>query len=204
MSLASWKVRAGLSAGLLIVMLGASLAPADTVGGVNKAPVILSLTAVQVAGQKYRISGTVADETPASCGVVITGAASGVALCDAQGNFDAVFDVAAPGAITAVAGDGQLSSAPVGLTLTNAAPTTTIQVRRVENILRFSGTVTDEVPAGLTVTLSGATWLNGTSATVTANGTWSVSVSSRPGSAGTATATVTDWYGLTGSASTTY
>ena len=204
MSLASWKVRAGLSAGLLIVMLGASLAPADTVGGVNKAPVILSLTAVQVAGQKYRISGTVADETPASCGVVITGAASGVALCDAQGNFDAVFDVAAPGAITAVAGDGQLSSAPVGLTLTNAAPTTTIQVRRVENILRFSGTVTDEVPAGLTVTLSGATWLNGTSATVTANGTWSVSVSSRPGSAGTATATVTDWYGLTGSASTAY
>jgi len=206
MSLSSWKVRAGLPAGLLIVLLGAPVAPADDVagGGANAAPVILTLNAVQIPGKKFRIYGTVRDETPGSCGVVVTGAAGGTVLCDSTGAFTGDFDVAAPGQITAVAGDGQLSSAPATLTLANNAPTTTVRCRRLGNNFTFSGTVTDEAPAGLTVTLSGFTGLNGTTATVTANGTWSVTVTLSQFASGTATAKVTDWYGLTGQASTPF
>ena len=53
---------------------GSKLPP--PIGGENNAPVIISLQQQQVAGQKFRIFGSVADETPQSCGVVISGAAS--------------------------------------------------------------------------------------------------------------------------------
>jgi hypothetical protein len=194
---------------LLIAFTIVPVVHSDDVGGGsgssgNQAPVIVSLTAVQVPGKKFRISGRVADETPASCGVVISGAASGVTLCDANGNFDAIYDVATPGDITAIAGDGQLSSTPVGLTLGNAAPTTTIRAVRSGGQWTFSGTVTDEAPAGLTVTLSGAPGLNGRTATVAADGTWSITLILFSQAQGIANATVTDWYGLTGRASTPF
>ena len=171
----------------------------------NVAPVISSITAVQVAGQKFRIYGKVTDDTPSSCGVVLSGAASGVVLCDSSGNFDGVFNVATPGPATAVAGDGQLQSAPVNLALANAAPMTTVTaVHGANGIVTFSGKVTDEVPAGLTVTLAGGPGLGGTFATVLADGTWSVSVTLPIGASGMVAATVTDWYGLTGTGYTTY
>ena len=166
---------------------------------------ISSITAVQVAGQKFRIYGTVTDDNPGSCSVTLTGAATGAAPCDASGNFDATFDVATPGTATAVANDGQVSSAGVNVTLANNAPGTTCKaVVGTGNILTISGKVTDEVPAGLTVILSGSRAVNGLSAIVLANGTWSTSTSIPPGSHGTVTATVTDWYGLTGSGSSSY
>jgi hypothetical protein len=233
MLITSWKVRAGMPAALVLFLLAGPtfaqsvIAPPLTKGGepvappprggagggggggggggANQAPVISSISAVQVAGRKFRIYGKVTDDTPATCGVVLSGAASGVVLCDASGNFDGIFDVETPGAATAVAGDGQLNSAPVNLMLGNAAPTITVRaVHGANDTVTFSGTVGDEVPAGLVVTLAGGPGVAGTSAIVLADGTWSVPVTLASGATGTVTATVTDWYGLTGSASTTY
>jgi len=180
--------------------------PPKKPGGGNNPPVLLSLAAQQVAGQRFRIYGRVADETPASCGVVITGAANGVALCDAAGNFDAIFNVPAPGMINAVVGDGQLQSGTSMLALTNGAPTVGgfIAVQGAGNTWTFSGTVGDEAQDGLTVTLSGPAGVSGASATVQANGSWSVTLTLPEGTGGNVTATVTDWYGLTGAAYTTF
>ena len=173
-------------------------------GGANVAPTILSISAVQVAGQKFRIYGRVSDDTPASCGVVLSGAASGVVLCDASGNFDGVFDVATPGVATAVAGDGQLQSAPANVNLGNAAPTISMTITHgPDGSVTFSGTVGDEVPAGLVVTLTGGAGVSG-SAIVLASGAWSTTMTLPPGATGTATAKVTDWYGLTATATGGY
>src|SRR5918993_637795 len=130
MSIASWKVRAGLPVALVLV-LACAPAQAQVSGGMtdgmsatvpNAKPAISSITTVQVPGQKFRIYGT----------------------------------------------------------------------------------VTDEAPAGLVVTLSGARAVNGLTAIVLANGTWSTVANIPTGNHGTITAKVTDWYGLTGSRSAAY
>lgn len=212
MSSSLWKVRAQI--GVAFVLLFSSLPafgqltvpPIKKGGGGNNPPVLLSLAAEQVPGQRYRIYGRVADETPASCGVVITGATNGVALCDGSGNFDAIFNVPAPGMINAVVGDGQLQSGASVLALTNVAPTVGgfTAVLGAENTWTFSGTVGDEAKVGLTVTLSGPVGVQGASTTVQANGTWSITLTLPAGTGGNVTATVTDWYGLTGAAYTTF
>jgi hypothetical protein len=169
-------------------------------------PVLLSLDALQVAGQKYRISGRVAATNPNLCGVVITGAATGVATCDAKGYFDAIFAVATPGQIQAVVSDGISQSGPSVLTLTNAAPSVG-NFRAVQgpgNSWTFSGSVTDEAAAGLSVTLAGPAGVNGATATVLADGSWSVTLTLPDGTSGTVSATATDWYGLTGVAYTSF
>jgi hypothetical protein len=212
MSIASWKARAGIALVLASVVMPTASAQDGAGGGTggggaaagNNAPVLISLQATQVAGKKFRIFGQVADETPASCSVTITGAASGAAQCDSGGNFSVVLEVPTLGEITVVASDGQWSSTAAGLMLTNGAPTITIRAVRRQNTWTFSGTVSDEAPAGLTVTLSGGSGVNGLSTTVAADGSWSISVAGLLTAGGTATATVTDWYGLTGSASTPF
>jgi len=202
MSIASWKVRAALPVALALAWAGLSVRGDD--GGTNNPPVIASITAVQVAGQKFRIYGTVTDEAPGGCTVILSGAANQYVSCDASGNFDGIFDVPTPGAATAVAGDGVQGSQPVNLNLTNAAPTMLVQAATRGNTLVVNGQVTDEVPAGLVVTLSGSRAVNGKTAIVLADGSWSVSVSILSGTHGTVTAKVTDWYGLTGQASNSY
>jgi hypothetical protein len=170
----------------------------------NPAPVIQSLTATQVAGKKFRFRGTVSDNTPASCVVVFSGATSGVAMCNGSGQFDGTFAVETLGQVTATANDGTQNSQPVSTTLTNAAPTVTnfTAVQGPNNTWTFSGKVNDEAPAGLSVILSGPPGVNGQTATVLANGLFSVTVTLPPTSCGFVTATVADWYGATGSAQT--
>jgi hypothetical protein len=200
MLFASWKVRAGIPVALAIACLCASSANAQSGGG--NPPVITSLNAVQLPGQKYKIYGTVAADYPPGCLVAITGAATGSLQCDLTGAFSGMLDVPSPGDITAVASNGTLQSQPATLTLPNAAPTVTIQVTQTGyHTFKFSGKVTDEAPAGLVVRLSGIPGVNGLTATVQPDGTWSVSVGLQATS-GNVTGTVVDWYGLSGSATT--
>jgi hypothetical protein len=203
----AWKVRAALAAGLVAV-LGFTAPASAQFGGLEGDPItvgpsITSLSAVQVPGRKFRISGHVFGGTPGRVGVVITGAANGVAMCNGNGDFDAIYDVPTPGAITAVAGDGTNQSAPVNASLVNNAPTVeVIAVQGPGNTWTFSGSVGDECPAGLTVSLGGPAGVNGASATVGEDGSWSVTVTVAPGTSGLVTATVADWYDLTGSGQT--
>lgn len=209
MSFASWKVRAGLPVALVLawacVPAQAQTSDVSVPGPINSKPVITSITAVQVPGQKFRIYGTVTDDTPASCSVTLTGAASGTVACNASGQFDATFDVTTLGTATAVASDGAQASDPVNVTLANAAPATTCTCVAGKNgLLTISGVVTDEAPAGLVVMLSGSRAVSGLSAIVLADGTWSTSTTIPAGSHGTVTAKVTDWYGLQGTGSGSY
>jgi hypothetical protein len=210
LSFASWGLRAGPAAGLLTLLVCAPIASAQPNLGsstdavafgppINRAPVIESISARQVPGQRFRIWGHVSDETPGTCGVVITGAANGVAMCNSNGDFDAIFNVASPGTATATAGDGVQSGQSRPVALNNAAPTVSVTaVQGANNTWTFRGTVGDEAPEGLIVALSGSSGLNGTTATVQAGGAWTVTVTLPAGASGTVTATVTDWYGLTG------
>jgi hypothetical protein len=210
------KVRAGVPVAALLIALAwvqsafaqmtpPSPPPPPPGGGGNTPPVIISLGSEQLPGKKYRIFGTVADNTPQSCSVTVSGSASGSAGCDANGNFSKVFDVAIPGPITVVAYDGSLHSDSALGSLSNDAPTITVMaVGGPNNTWTFSGTVTDEAPAGLTVTLSGPPGVQGASATVQAGGSWSITLTLTPGASGNVTATVTDWYGLSGSGYTSF
>jgi len=214
LSFASRRLRASLAAGLLALLAcapsalaqpnpgaGAS-APGGGGSGVNTAPSIVTLEWEQVPGRKFRIHGRVSDDAPGSCSVTITGAANGSAMCDASGNFDAVFSVPAVGPCVAVASDGQNSSAQKPFVLTNAAPTVSVSaIQRPNNAWTFKGSVGDEAPAGLIVRLSGA-GLIGITAVVQSDGSFSVTVTLAPGASGTVFATVTDWYELTGTGQT--
>jgi|GEM_PF-3928219 len=85
----------------------------------------------------------------------------------------------------------------------NKPPSITIAAVQLSNgAWRFQGTVSDENPAGLTVSLRGVPGLSGTSAVTAADGSYSVTVNLQPGVSGFVTATVTDREGLEGSAST--
>lgn len=206
MSVGMRGVRAGTPAAALLLVLACApeaLAQLGGMGGggggMNTPPVIQTFSAQQVPGQKFRISGKVNDNTPGSCSVTISGAASGTIPCDATGNFSAVVDVATPGSITAVASDGQLQSGQFPYLLSNMMPTPSIiAVQGANNTWTFSGTVQDEAPAGLTVTLVGPAGVQGATATVQSNGTWSVTVTVAPGAGGQVSARVYDWYGQLG------
>jgi len=170
----------------------------------NPAPVIQSFTATQVAGKKFRLRGTVSDNTPASCVVVFYGAASGVAMCNNSGQFDGTFDVATLGDVTAKANDGTQNSEPVTKTLTNAAPTISDfkAIQGPNNTWTFQGKVTDEASCGLTATFRGPPGIDGQTATVLADGTFSLPVTLPATSSGYVTVTVVDWWGASGSAQT--
>jgi len=208
MTIATWKVRAGFAAAVLCVLAFADTALAQSGGGggmgpplPNGPPMIVGLQSMQVPGAKFTISGRVADETPGSCTVTFTGAANATALCDSGGNFSVTVNVPVLGLVTVVASDGQLSSDPAAFNLANAAPTTTVTaIHGFGNNWTIGGTVGDEAPLGLTVTLSGHPAVRGRTATVLANGNWSITVTMT--SFGIVNASVTDWYGLTGTAST--
>ena len=206
-------LRAALASGLLVALAlapTASAQPGMGLGGINgggttppRAPKIASISAQQVPGQKFRIHGSVDDDTPATCAVVITGAAQGIAMCDASGNFDVTLSVPVPGNITAVPGDGTQSGQAVVVALTNVAPSVTVvAIQGPNNTWTFRGTVSDECPEGIVVTLAGPAGVNGQTATAGTGGAWSITLTLSPNASGRVTATATDQYGLTGSGDT--
>lgn len=171
----------------------------------NPSPTIVNMSAAQVPGKKFRVWGTVSDNAPGSCGVTFTGAIVNAVSCDANGNFDHVHNVPTLGAFTAIAGDGNGQSAPFVLGLTNVAPTITpFTAIRQGTSVTFSGQVNDEASVGLVVTLAGPRLINGQTTTVNGDGTWEIRLTLPASSQGNVTASTVDWYGLTGSASTSY
>src|SRR5262245_45224951 len=135
MLIASWKARAAVPVALV---LACAVAPAHGQSKAGSVPT-LSISATQVAGQKFHFTGTVTGLNLAASSVTLTGAAQGVVPCDSSGNFDATFDVPTLGIATAVASDGVVSTAPVDLTLSNAAPATNCRAIIRGDVLIISG-----------------------------------------------------------------
>lgn len=146
----------------------------------------------------YTLSGSVMDEAPAGLSVDFTGVYTGSAMTDANGSFSVNVTPSRLGTITANVTDNEgLSATPVQRSVTSAAPTITLSAsRQVANLWVFSGTVTDEYAADLLVRFGNLPSLEGKTATVAANGTYSLTVELAQGEEGTACAQLTDWWGL--------
>jgi hypothetical protein len=145
------------------------------------------------------VAGHVQDENPAGASVMFSGVATGQTTVNESGQFQATLSVSQLGQITAVARDSAgLLSAPVSLTVSNVAPVITsfTATEGANRLWTFSGTVSDEAAAGLAVTFASAiSALNGLTVTVSANGTFSVTVQLTTSDYGSVAATLTDWWG---------
>jgi hypothetical protein len=167
---------------------------------VSTGPVIAAFTAQVTGGTNVLLSGTVTDDHPASCVVYFNGVVTGSATADAAGNFSLVASATAVGTITALAIDGdQLFSNQAQAIVTNNLPSLTLSVspQGAGGAITLSGRVTDESPAGLTVTFGGAA---ADSAVTDAGGNFSLTTTRwRPG---TVTAQTTDVWGQASNAAT--
>jgi len=141
-------------------------------------------------------NNTVAVANTLGLSVVTDDGAIGKSSYSASFNFTT--DQAVLGEVDAVAVDNYSNtSAAVTATVTSNAPVIQdFAVSRFGNLWTFTGKVIDEAPAGLTVTFSGLSTLNGRTTTTDANGNFSVTYElSTPGS-WLASATTQDIWGL--------
>jgi hypothetical protein len=156
----------------------------------------LTLSYTWLSNRVVHLMGHVTDEFPMNRTVTFSGAVTGSALTDSSGNFSTWLTASALGPVTATVTDqwGQTSLA-ASVTLTNTAPVIQDFVATLQSgtIWVLTGRVIDEAASGLQVTFSGLPDLEGKSATVAADGTFSLTVDLE-GECGVAQCTVTDWW----------
>jgi hypothetical protein len=154
----------------------------------------VTLSVTEMMGHMVRLTGTVTDENPASATVSFSGVVSGGTTADAAGNYTAMAMASTLGTINAIAQDQEgLSSNPVQVNFTSAAPTITLTITyHPQRGITLSGQVTDEVPGGRTVSISGVA--NGYGMT-NADGTFSIDLTAS--GLGNIQASTSDSWGLT-------
>lgn len=146
----------------------------------------------------FLLSGQVTDEQPGGLTVQITGVYTGSVQTNADGSFSVAIQPSQLGSIFATVTDAEgLSSTSMEDVLTSFVPTiSNFSARRLYgNCWTFSGTVSDECAEGLIVHFGGLPSLEGKTAVVGADGTFSLTIDLQPGEEGTATAQTTDWWG---------
>ncbi len=155
-----------------------------------------SVTATQLSGAKFRISGAGAKQGKALIRGATPDQTKAVDVA-ADGTYVIVCDNLRPGPVGVTNSDG---TAVGSATLTNAAPSIpTFAITVSSGTMTLSGTVADDAPGGLAVQFSGPLGIDGfEAATVNANGTWTVTMKLPRGttSGSVITAKVTDWFGL--------
>jgi hypothetical protein len=163
------------------------------------AAVITDLEITGGNGQLVAIKGAVTDDHPSTVIVRFAGVVTGTTTVDSGGHFFFTALASGSGTVTAIAHDDQnLDSDPAFVNFNNVAPTISnfTAVHGAGNIWTFSGTVADESPGGLTVYFGGLTTLQNLSATVAADGSFSLTVELQPGESGLATCQTFDWWGV--------
>ena len=122
------------------------------------APSISGLSVVENTDGTVTISGNVQDESPETATVDLSGIVTDSVTPDSNGDFSVVTDPSSLGTVYAVATDDEsLQSGTEDVELSSDAPSITLSIQYgEENEVTLSGTVTDEAPGGLAVTLSGA------------------------------------------------
>src|SRR5262249_8790383 len=143
--------------------------------------------------------GQVTDASPGGLTVQFTGVFNGTAVTAANGSFSAVGVASSTGVIQATATDHNDVTLTGQASVIDTAPTiTNFQINCVSGTTyRFSGQVSAQAPAGMIVTFSGLSDVQGKTAIVNADGTFSVDLTLSSGDCGMVGAVVTDWYGLT-------
>lgn len=159
----------------------------------------LSLSVTYGAGRMVTLSGQVTDGMFGSLTVNFTGKVVGSVVTNSDGTFSGAFEASALGLISATVTNGLgFASSAATVTLVSNAPLISDFVAALQTGTTwvFSGRVTDESHTGLVVRFDGLSSLEGKTATVQANGTFSLSVQLQPNEEGNALAETTDWWGL--------
>lgn len=153
----------------------------------------INLSTQQLSDGRVRVSGGVQDEHPSFIAVQLGGVVSATTTTLAGGMFFWEGNASAPGTITANCTDDEgLAAAQATSTLTNSAPTITLNVTYVSGKqVVLAGVVTDETRSGRTVTLAGVV-----NATVVTNGDGTFTWTGTASALGTVTATTTDFWGI--------
>jgi hypothetical protein len=171
---------------------------------ITDSPPTIGLVRTYGPNGSVTLSGHVTDDAPNNLTVNFSGAVTGSATTNANGDFTLTPSSWTTGTVSVRTTDvwGQVSSTATAA-LGNVAPTIDhfAAVHSAGNLWTFQGEVTDEYAPGLTVHLSGIPTLNGTvgyTATTVGNNTcwFSYSVNLQPGESGTVTAETWDWFGL--------
>ena len=163
------------------------------------APPSLSLSVSYGSQRTVTLSGQVSDTDPGGLTITFTGMVTGSTVTNPDGTFTATFTATGLGEVDASTTDSQgLESNVATVTLTSNPPVITnfMATAGQGGVWTFTGTVTDESPAGLVVTFGGLPSLANQTATVQSNGSFELSVVLQAGEEGTATAVTTDWWGL--------
>jgi hypothetical protein len=171
----------------------------STQASLQVAAPVISLTLTYGPRHTATLSGKVNDIDPGGRTVTITGVASGSVTTNSDGTYSVTTTVSALGSIQASTVDlwGQNSNV-AAVSYTDKAPQIT-NFTATEGQMRmwtFSGTVEAQYAPGLVVTFGGLASLQNQTATVGADGSFSLTIQLQPGETGYATAQVTDWWGL--------
>jgi hypothetical protein len=153
------------------------------------------------------LTGQVSDPNPgAGLTIQFSGACNASTVTAADGSFFLSCPAATLGTITASATNGDNTICSAQAILNSKAPTIASfqAVRGVNNLYTFSGRVSDEFPGGLTVSFSGLEPLNGQTAIVGPDGSFSISVYLPQGETGEASVQVADWWTLQSNVASVY
>jgi hypothetical protein len=158
----------------------------------------LTMQIVSIQGQTVSIKGNVLDLDSGSFDITLGGVASTTVTPDSKGDFTAILNVSGLGALTASATDLWGQSDDLALDVTNYQPmiSSFCAIYESSGVWTFRGRVDDEYAAGLTVRFGGLGSLQGKTATVDADGWFTLTCVLNPGETGTATACVTDWWNI--------
>jgi hypothetical protein len=159
----------------------------------------LSMSMTYGDGDSVTLTGTLLDIDKAGQTVVFTGVTSGSVVTDSDGNFSFTTEVDFVGAIDATVTDlWSQTSNTAEVVVQDAAPVivTFSGVHQGGPLWYFSGTVTADDPSSVTITFGGLNGaVAGRTATVNADGTFSISFILRSNVRGTITAIATDAFG---------
>jgi hypothetical protein len=157
----------------------------------------LTLNLAYGTGKQVTLSGKVTDAQPGGLVVTFTGVVGGTTTTDGNGNYSVTLTASSLGQISATTQDvWALNSAAASVTVSDVGPTITIFGSQRGNIWTFSGHVTGNFAPGSVVTFSGPADINGKTATIGSDGSYSLSVMLSSSDVGWVTASVTDIWGL--------
>jgi hypothetical protein len=172
---------------------------------------VLTLSLTYNSRTSVTLSGTVTDAYASAAGLTITfsGVVNATVVTDSSGNFTLTTNAAGLGVVNAVTYDSRgVGSNVASVTVQANAPVISnfAAVEGLNRMFTFSGTVTDQTPAGLTVSFGGIPSLAGQSTTVNADGSFSLLVQLQGDGSdnGNAWAQTTNWWNLQSNQPTAY
>jgi hypothetical protein len=174
--------------------------PTDTAQAtIAVAAPVLSLSISYGLQHNVTLSGRLTDFDAGNRSVSISGVAAGTPVTDSSGNFSLTTTASALGEVDATETDlwGQASNTATVMVSDTAPVIQNFQViHGIGNTWIFQGNVVAGHAEGMVVTFAGLPEIAGQTATVQADGTFSVALTLPDGVQFTASAVTTDWWGL--------